>query len=83
MKLDQAKLALHRAISQRRLAEYGLLPDDVALWWAQISAVAQRMGVATAWIDWQAESRDGSPPLPEPDPIMLPPRKARPGQALP
>jgi hypothetical protein len=83
MRLGEAKLALHRAISRRRLAEYGSPLADAALWWAQINAVAQRMGVATAWIDWQTATREDASPPPEPDPIMLPPRQARPGQALP
>lgn len=54
----QLRLAQHRAISQQRRLDYGRLPKTNEEWWEQITAIAARWGIATAYEDWTTKRRE-------------------------
>jgi hypothetical protein len=41
-------------LSSARHSKFGALPDDAALWWQQLQAVAADLGIAVTWDDVQA-----------------------------
>lgn len=53
----QLKLAQHRAISQKRRAEFGDMPADPDTWWGQIESIVARWGIATTRADWEATTK--------------------------
>jgi intein/homing endonuclease len=53
----QVKTAWHRAISQRRRAEYGPPGKSPDEWWEQISSIAARWGIETNRAEWEQTSK--------------------------
>lgn len=74
----KAMLERHARISQRRVAMFGLVPDDLELWWFQIQQAATVEGIEPgAFEDWRSPAPAATPPRPvgasEPRPPAPPP----------
>lgn len=55
---DQLRIARQRALSQRRLAEFGGMPKDPTAWWSQIDQIQQRWGITLTMGEWTEQKRE-------------------------
>jgi hypothetical protein len=55
-------------LSSARRQRHGAIPDDAAVWWQQIEALAAEFGTPITWVEWHSFTRsradDGHEELP-------------------
>ena len=49
-------LAKARLLSSARRQRHGVMPDDAAVWWQQIEALAVELDMPITWAEWHSLS---------------------------
>lgn len=53
---DQLRIAKQRAVSYRRLIEFGQIPKSADAWWDQIDTIQRRWGIELTRSDWTTDT---------------------------